>query len=197
MKHVKLFVIVNCLGLLLFACTGALPLSTPTTLPPSPTSPPPTATSIPPTDTPARPTNTPEPTSTPEPVLITSLEEILGDWHRIQPDLSSGKEEVIRVNPDGTILAALDKDLKIALSTLERGRHNYIDHAWFEGDYLFFKEDPTCSPGEGKYKVYQLANGNIRLRLVSDDCVYRTNHFATEWELIQKSATPEPVSAEP
>jgi len=123
----------------------------------APSAPPPTATPV------------PTPTSVPTPE---SAEGLIGIWHQTPRNPHVG-EVYLQFKEDGTYRVA-----KWAADRLE-DYPNLEGEFWFEGKQLFVKDiagdppwDECIRPKQiiGKYEVQVLANGNLKLVKIEDEC---------------------------
>jgi len=122
------------------------------------------APSAPPTATPV-----PTPTSVPTPE---STEDLIGIWHQTPRNPNHG-EVYLQFKEDGTYRVA-----KWAADRLE-DYPNLEGEFWFEGKQLFVKDIAGDPPWDecrrpkqiiGKYEVQVLANGNLKLVKIEDEC---------------------------
>lgn len=103
------------------------------------------------------------PTSTPSLPLATDPEDILGDWRGVNSLM------FFRYMPDGTYRGARD------LSDLE-DQPLFAGEFRFEGTQLFiFQTEAAGAPNEcpstpGIYEVQLLDDGNLRYKMIEDEC---------------------------
>lgn len=113
-------------------------------------------------------------TPTSGPVVATSIDDIVGTWY----GLGSGLLLYHRFNNDGTFRIAYVR------GQLE-DQPNVTGEFWFEGKQLFMRELEVlnvtkCGSEPVIYEAQLLANGNLELVKVEDECAGRVN--ATERE---------------
>ena len=126
------------------------------------------------------PAATPAPTATPEPVLATRVEDIVGTWEGIGFD-----GFFHRFNADGTFQTGVSLERLLAgpdMSGVFR----------FEGTRFFLTalETPNLVPCQagaetGTYEVQLLANGNINFVVVEDNCGRRRRTMSLEHRPVQ------------
>jgi len=158
----KILFKVHCCWLMLIISCAAPPstpnLVTETTLPRS------TEVGIQQTETPA-----------PGPKLASSAEDIVGTWKSTTSSIE------VQFNEDGTLHAQSSSTGTIA-----------EEEFWFEGTRFFVKDSRglgcTLEGHEtGIYEVELLENGNLKYRVIEDECLTRVNYWAgrliePEWE---------------
>ena len=133
----------------------------------------------------APPTATPVPTPTPMPVPE-SAEGLIGIWHQTPPNPHVG-EIYLQFKEDGTYRVATG-----AADRLEN--HQKVEgEFWFEGKQLFVKDiagdppwDECIRPKQiiGKYEVQVLANGNLKLVKIEDECSGRVEVLQARYERV-------------
>lgn len=120
---------------------------------------------------------TPVPTNTPDFEHATSVDAIVGTWDH------QGTDFYLRFYEDGTLHVA---------RTIEEldSQPNAVNEVWFDGTQMVLKEIlvsgvSSCGEVLGKYEVRLLANGNIWLVTIEDDCFGRARNTAVEFEPVR------------
>jgi hypothetical protein len=116
------------------------------------------------------PTATPAPTEPPVPVLVTSVNDIIGVWQ-----LGSGDHAVFfQFDVDGTFRTAQrvvsnlqDNPQQLGQFTLEEGLMTLINS----------DESPYCAGQNGTYEVYQSEQGQISFVQHEDPCFFRADYW--------------------
>ena len=136
----------------------------------APSAPPPTATPV------------PTPTSVPTPE---SAEDLIGIWHQTPRNPHVG-EVYLQFKEDGTY--------RVATGWADRLENdpNVEGEFWFEGKQLFVKDIAGSPPWDecirkqiiGKYKVQVLANGNLKLVKIEDECSGRVQVLPARYERV-------------
>jgi len=156
--------------------------STPTAVPATEITPTPTA--VPPTEIPLSPTPVPPteiPPSPTPPVLVTSVEMLIGDW---QP-LSKGKDATfLQINSDGTCRQSYELD---GLTNTPEVECTYT----FEGSNLLITAVklngvPECPSPTGEYEVRMMTEDQIQLVPIKDSCTPRVRSTRGEYQRIPK-----------
>lgn len=129
------------------------------------------------------PTRTPRPTLTPLPTRVqdilrqvTLTEELVGVWGYQR---GPGFNLYYQFGDDGTFRIA---------STASRERlensPSVIGKFWFDDSRLLFKieqntlETATCIDNIGVYEVHLLETGDLRFKVIEDDCTWRARQFS-------------------
>jgi hypothetical protein len=127
---------------------------------------PPTETAVPATDIPPTVTSLPTVPPTPEQMLVTHPNDLIGTWHRVVPNFNRGEraEDIIRFYPNGTFAVAL------TVADMEAGNIKLAADYWFE-DGLFWTRQASIG------RIYWATNDGGGECFNSNTGKWRKTHF--------------------
>jgi hypothetical protein len=117
--------------------------------------------------------------------ILESAEDLIGIWHQTTKHPFVG-DIYQQYKEDGTYRAAAGAADRLESHPLVEGEF------WFEGKQLLVKDTAglpdwdVCVKSQqiGKYEVQVLANGNIKIAKIEDECTGRAVVLAAEYERV-------------
>jgi hypothetical protein len=121
------------------------------------------------------------------PVPVSSIGDLVGVWQRAKPHPAIG-DIFIQFHNDGMYRQSTNTAERLDTTPMVEGYYEFdsgkiirSNETQLVANYLWDCEDSTT----GEYNVSRLANGNIILEVVKDECRGREDTFASEYQFVQ------------